>query len=211
MDRLSRSFCALSHSCRRSHNCRKEPSPLEAEKGSLGRTEPGADGRVYIHRVSDCHRSSPSFERPCHQSSLTHSIALTDDIAFSSRSPVRTMLSSLALCSRPLLLWLALLWGLLSPLRASALTNVTIDRNAPAISYSPMDPGSWREAWPGVRISGDGRAQASLDFTGKRVCLLQKVCWTHKRPYLQVSPSTIKDGYGLSRQPSPRRWTRGFR
>ncbi|KAJ3549824.1 hypothetical protein NMY22_g732 [Coprinellus aureogranulatus] len=29
-----------------------------------------------------------------------------------------------------------------------------------------MDPGLWREAWPGVRISGDGRAQASLDFAG---------------------------------------------
>lgn len=52
-------------------------------------------------------------------------------------------------------------------MRAMALANVTVDRNSPFITYSPMDPGLWREAWPGVRISGDGRAQARFDFIGK--------------------------------------------
>ena len=66
-----------------------------------------------------------------------------------------------------------------SPLRARALTNVTVDRNSPAVSYSPMDPGLWREGWPGVRISGDGRAKAAFGFTGEivfsnLVCLILK-------------------------------------
>lgn len=67
-------------------------------------------------------------------------------------------------------LWFSLFLLLSSSLRVWALTNVTVDRNSPAVSYSPMDPGLWREGWPGVRISGDGRAKAAFGFTGMIVC-----------------------------------------
>ncbi|KAF5334404.1 hypothetical protein D9611_013541 [Ephemerocybe angulata] len=62
--------------------------------------------------------------------------------------------------------WILLAYLLSWVALASALSNVTVFRDSPSISYEPGLPDAWNEAWPGVRISSDSQAKATFQFTG---------------------------------------------